>query len=113
MAGLKDYKRVIGAAQLFYLAGKSLKRQGVKYTMAATFIALAAMIHYQQKESKEFFDEKIAVRDRRLKDMAEFAKQIGEGNYTTSFDISDQNDALAQSLLIMRENLLSNLFGMR
>ena len=43
MAGLKDYKRVIGVAQVFYLAGKSLKRQGMKYTMAATFIALAAM----------------------------------------------------------------------
>jgi hypothetical protein len=43
MAGLKDYKRVIGAAQLLYLAGKSLKRQGVKYTVAAMLIALAVI----------------------------------------------------------------------
>jgi PAS domain S-box-containing protein len=72
------------------------------------FIALAAIIQYQQKESKENFDVKIEEQDRRLQDMAEFAKQIGEGNYTTSLDISEHNDAMAQSLLVMRENLLSN-----
>ncbi len=72
------------------------------------FIGLIAILQYQQKESKESFDSRIEKRDRRLKDMAEFAKQIGEGNYTTSLDISAHNDELAQSLLVMRENLLSN-----
>lgn len=72
------------------------------------FIALAAIIQYQQKLSKLSFDSKIDERDRRLQDMAEFAKQIGEGNYTTSLDISTHNDAMAQSLLVMRENLVSN-----
>jgi len=43
MLSLKDYKRVIGLAQVLYLAGKSLKRQGVKYTTAAALIAAATI----------------------------------------------------------------------
>jgi PAS domain S-box-containing protein len=72
------------------------------------FISLAAFIYYQQKVSISEFDEKISIRDKRLQNMAEFAKQIGEGNYNTRLDVTEHNDALAQSLLIMRENLLSN-----
>jgi len=72
------------------------------------FITLAALTYYQQKIRIVEFDEQISERDKRLQQMAEFAKQIGEGNYTTSLNIEVHNDALAQSLLIMRENLLSN-----
>jgi PAS domain S-box-containing protein len=72
------------------------------------FISLAAYIYYQLKVSKSDFDERIRLRDDRLQNMAEFAKQIGEGNFNTQLDITEHNDALAQSLLIMRENLLTN-----
>jgi PAS domain S-box-containing protein len=71
-------------------------------------IGLVVLIRYQQKDTKESFDNKIEERDRSLKDMAEFAKQIGEGNFNATIDISAHNDALAQSLLVMRENLLAN-----
>ncbi len=72
------------------------------------FISLAALSYYQQKARILDFDEQISERDKRLQQMAEFAKQIGEGNYNTTLDISEFNDALAESLLIMRENLISN-----
>ena len=47
MAKLQDYKRVIGVPQLLFLAGKWLKRKGIKYTVVATVVtggALAADI---------------------------------------------------------------------
>jgi hypothetical protein len=61
-------------------------------------ISLAAVIHFQYKESKLQFDDKIRERDKRLEEMAKFAKQIGEGNFNTNLDITSNNDTLAQSL---------------
>ena len=71
-------------------------------------ISASYIIKYQQKDSKTEFNKQLSDRDERLESMAEFAKQIGEGNYNTQMDISTHNDALAQSLLVMRENLISN-----
>lgn len=71
-------------------------------------ISLVAIINFYHKESKVRFDEKIMEREKRLEEMAKFAKQIGEGNYNTNLDVTSSSDTLAQSLLIMRENLLLN-----
>ena len=43
MLKLGEYRRVIGIGQVLYLAGRTLKRQCVKYTVAAGLIAVAAM----------------------------------------------------------------------
>lgn len=72
------------------------------------FISLSLLYYYQHKERIVKINSQISERDKRLQKMAEFAKQIGEGNYSTTLDISEHNNALAQSLLIMRENLLAN-----
>lgn len=40
--------------------------------------------------------------------MAEFAKKIGEGDFNSALDLSGETDTLAESLLIMRENLAQN-----
>ncbi|NJK85069.1 MAG: hypothetical protein HC906_02950 [Bacteroidales bacterium] len=62
-----------------------------------------------QRESEKLnFAHQIKERDIRLSKMAEFAKQIGEGNYTIDLDISDNNDILGHSLILMRDNLLAN-----
>jgi len=71
-------------------------------------VAISYLIKNQQKLSTAKYDEQLADRDKKIESMAEFAKQIGEGNYNTQLDISTHNDALAQSLLVMRENLISN-----
>jgi hypothetical protein len=39
MATLRDYRRVIGLAQVLFLAGKWLKRKGIRYTSVATVLA--------------------------------------------------------------------------
>jgi len=44
MAKLRQYKRVVGIAQLLYLAGKGLKRQGVKYTTLAAILGIGAIV---------------------------------------------------------------------
>jgi PAS domain S-box-containing protein len=72
-------------------------------------IVITAFIIIRQREKeKQLFDEQISERDAKLDKMAEFAKQIGEGNYETSMDIKANNDVLVNSLLLMRDNLLSN-----
>jgi PAS domain S-box-containing protein len=71
-------------------------------------IAIVLIINQQQKEAQQNYNERIRERDKRLENMAEFAKQIGEGNFNVNLDITSNNDTLAQSLLVMRENLFDN-----
>ncbi|MBN2348583.1 MAG: PAS domain S-box protein [Bacteroidales bacterium] len=68
-------------------------------------VYLTSRKHLQEQKA---FDKQIEERDARLNKMADFAKQIGEGNYETHLDIRSNNDVLAQSLLLMRENLRNN-----
>ncbi len=39
-----EYKRVVGVPELLFVAGRSLKRQGVKYTSIAALIGIGAML---------------------------------------------------------------------
>jgi PAS domain S-box-containing protein len=66
------------------------------------------IINRRREKEKQIFDAKIKERDARLDKMAEFAKQIGEGNYEAKLEIATNNDILANSLLLMRSNLLAN-----
>jgi PAS domain S-box-containing protein len=59
------------------------------------------------KNFKEF-QERIRERDVRMNAMAEFAKKIGEGNYKSNLSIETDHDILAESLLLMRDNLIQN-----
>lgn len=61
-----------------------------------------------QMKGKQQFDNQINERDARLNAMAEFTKQIGEGNYNAKLDITSSDDVLSHSLLMMRDNLLTN-----
>jgi PAS domain S-box-containing protein len=61
----------------------------------------------RRKENK-LFTSRLQERDARMNTMADFAKQIGEGNYNSQLAIDSDNDILAQSLIIMRDNLLHN-----
>lgn len=58
--------------------------------------------------SKRKLSHQIDERDQRMDKMAEFAKQMGVGNFDTTLDISGNKDILAESLMIMRENLAQN-----
>src|SRR4030043_489516 len=65
-------------------------------------------IEKKRDHEKQKFDAQIAERDARLNAMADFSKQIGEGNYNVKLDFTSDQDILGHSLLMMRDNLLTN-----
>ncbi len=54
------------------------------------------------------FQSIIRQKDERIKKNADFAKQIGVGDYNTPFDPDGTDDALGHSLMLMRDNLILN-----
>lgn len=70
-------------------------------------VALVYIIDIKALFEKQHFDSEISERNMLLDAMAEFAKQIGKGNYETSLPKEAEKNVLAQSLILMRENLLS------
>ncbi len=68
----------------------------------------AYFLDIRRKEENNQFIAQLQERDLRMNTMAEFAKQIGEGNYNSQLALELNHDILAQSLLIMRDNLLRN-----
>ena len=73
----------------------------------ASGIIIYFIISIREKD-KDFYEEKIIKRDHRINKNASFAKQIGEGDYTSPFEPSGSDDALGESLLLMRDNLILN-----
>ncbi|HUX54781.1 MAG TPA: PAS domain S-box protein [Williamwhitmania sp.] len=47
-------------------------------------------------------------KDENINKNALFAKQIGEGDYNAVLDITNENDILGKSLIVMRDNLIEN-----
>ncbi len=76
----------------------------------APFILItgAYLLDRRRIKTDNKFVSQITERDARMNAMADFAKKIGEGNYQTELSITTDNDILAESLLIMRDNLLQN-----
>jgi PAS domain S-box-containing protein len=66
------------------------------------------MLDKQRQKTNNHYVSQISERDVRMNAMADFAKQIGEGDYYSKLTISTEHDILAESLLIMRDNLLQN-----
>lgn len=62
----------------------------------------------RQLDKIMFLEDEIRQRDENISKNALFAKKIGEGQYNASFQISDEDDILGKSLLVMRDNLLKN-----
>jgi len=66
------------------------------------------LIDKKRRESLDHYTKKLDERDKRMNAMADFANQIGQRNYHFQLTIDPDNDVLAQSLLIMRDNLIQN-----
>lgn len=72
---------------------------------------IGAILYYATKKREEdnnSFKEIIEQRDQNINKNASLAKKIGEGNYQLNYKIENENDILAKSLLLMRDNLLEN-----
>ena len=72
------------------------------------FIAGSYFLDQRQKRNNGQLATQLRERDARMNTMADFAQNIGEGNYTSKLALDTNNDTLAQSLLVMRDNLLQN-----
>jgi len=74
-------------------------------------ILFAIFIWYQQKKHYQkitFLEEELNLRDKDISKNALFAKKIGEGEYNAPFELTGEDDILGKSLIVMRDNLLSN-----
>jgi PAS domain S-box-containing protein len=71
-------------------------------------IAESRLLDRRYGKDARRFAQQLSERDERINNMADFAKQIGEGNYTSSLTMNADHDILARSLLLMRDNLLHN-----
>ena len=60
------------------------------------------------KANTEKLENEIEQKNLTIDQNADFAKKIGEGDFESEFEVSGDDDILGQSLLLMRENLLSN-----
>lgn len=68
-------------------------------------------IHTSQKARKREisdYEQKLRDKEVRIDRNAQFAKEIGQGNYQTSLEGISDDDVLGNSLLLMRDNLLEN-----
>jgi PAS domain S-box-containing protein len=73
----------------------------------AVWASIYILLTIRQKEQAEFVLEVRQMQDR-MDINAKFAKEIGEGDYYSEFTVSGDDDILAKSLLLMRDNLLMN-----
>jgi PAS domain S-box-containing protein len=74
-------------------------------------IIAAGLVYLHFKKSdreQDYFNRIINDRDDTINKNALFAKEIGEGNYSVHISPSGETDILGKSLLVMKENLLSN-----
>lgn len=69
----------------------------------ATYIILKR--HYLKISEIEY---ELSEKDENINKNALFAKQIGEGDYNAVLDITNENDILGKSLIVMRDNLIEN-----
>lgn len=63
--------------------------------------------YFREKEIKSF-EEIINQKDETINRNAEFAKKIGNREYSSNFAALDENDILGRSLLLMRDNLIAS-----
>ncbi len=73
-------------------------------------LALAAIFYrfsIKSSKNREYLQFTIQERNRTIQKNAEFAKKIGEGDFTVDVGSIDKNDKLGNSLLIMRNNLVA------
>src|SRR5512133_1471435 len=68
----------------------------------------AYLLDRQRIKTNNEYVSRISELDAKINAMAEFAKKMGEGDYHTNLAIENDHNILAESLLIMRDNLLQN-----
>lgn len=65
-------------------------------------------VHKKNHKHISHLEKEIQQRHEDIDKNAHFAKTIGQGDYNAPFEVSDEDDVLGKSLLLMRQNLLES-----
>lgn len=66
------------------------------------------LVYTKQEKSRGYFQKIISKKDETINRNAQFANEIGKGNYSVHIIPEGDHDILGKSLLVMKENLLAN-----
>jgi len=78
------------------------------YLLPVLFPVLCHIYFHKEEKDRSLYEKIIDRKDDTINRNAEFAKQIGEGNYSVHIIPEGDHDVLGKSLLVMKENLLAN-----
>lgn len=78
------------------------------YLIPALFAIVTYYVIKTKQHDLKIFKEEIKKKDVTIDRNASLAKEIGEGNYNIIIEPEGDNDVMGKSLLVMRDNLLSN-----
>ncbi len=80
----------------------------ILYLMPLVFAYLVHLYYTLYNKDQEAFNKSIRKKDETINRNADFAVEIGKGNYAVHIIPEGEQDVLGKSLLVMKENLLAN-----
>lgn len=97
----------------FSLKGIGTIHQNTPSVWIVNFVPIAlAYFTYitvkKQQHKLQSLERELHEKDKGINKNALFAKTIGEGNYNAPFELTNKDDILGKSLLVMRDNLLNS-----
>jgi serine phosphatase RsbU (regulator of sigma subunit) len=78
------------------------------YLLPVISAVVVHFIYTRQQKKLGFLQKTIGKKDETIKRSAQFANEIGKGNYSVQIIPEGEQDVLGKSLLVMKENLLAN-----
>lgn len=101
------WKTPFSVNTIFFIHAKSPSLYIIDILPFVIFVLIYIVLNARQKRNSNY-EHQIKQMQERIDINARFAKEIGQGNYTSDFAISTEEDVLGKSLLLMRDNLLKN-----
>lgn len=80
----------------------------VLYLLPLISVIIVHLLYTRQQKNQENFKKIIRKKDETINQNAQFANEIGKGNYSVHIIPEGEQDVLGKSLLVMKENLLAN-----
>ena len=78
------------------------------YLLPVIGASIVHFIYSRQQKNLGYFQKTIGKKDETINRNAQFANEIGKGNYSVHIIPEGEQDVLGKSLLVMKENLLAN-----
>ncbi len=78
------------------------------YALPLISAYIVHFLYIRQQKNQRYFQKIISKKDETINRNAQFANEIGKGNYSVHIIPEGEQDVLGKSLLVMKENLLAN-----